>query len=50
MRYKVKFSGFAYVEADNKDEAEECFDDDDFSYKETSVDSIEEVDDFVVDW
>lgn len=49
MRYKVKFSGFAYVEADNKDEAEECFDDDDFSYKETSVDSIEEVDDFVVE-
>ena len=50
MRYKVKFSGFAYVEADSADEAEECFDNDEVAYKETSVDSIEEVDDFVMEW
>lgn len=50
MRYKVKFSGFAYVEADSEDEAEESFDDDEFAYKETSIVSIEEVDDFVVEW
>ena len=50
MRYKVKFSGFAYIEADSEDEAEECFDNEEFVYKETSVDSIEEVDDFVVEW
>lgn len=50
MRYKVKFSGFAYIEADSEDETEERFDDDEFAYKETSIDSIEEVDDFVVEW
>ena len=50
MIYKVNFSGFAYVEADSKDEAEECFYDDEFAYKAYSVDSIEEVDDFVVEW
>lgn len=50
MRYKVKFSGFAYVEAESENEAEACFYYEEFAYKETSIDFIEEVDDFVVEW
>lgn len=48
MKYKVNFSGFAYIEADNEEEAEECFDNEIESYREWGIDSIEEVDDFVI--
>jgi hypothetical protein len=48
-RFKVCFSGYAYVEADSEDEAEQNFWDDMESYKETSVDVIVEVDEFEVE-
>lgn len=46
-RYKVCFSGFAYVEADSKEEA---MDEYEWSaiYEEKSVDSVEEVEEFEV--
>lgn len=49
MKYKVKFSGFAYVEADSEEEArEKALYEDDAIYSETQVDNIEEVDKFEV--
>ncbi|MBQ9082037.1 MAG: hypothetical protein IJY28_00890 [Clostridia bacterium] len=48
MKYKVCFSGFAYVEADTPEEAEELFLDDDDVYRDEQVDSAEEVDEFIV--
>lgn len=47
-KYKVCYSGFAYVEADNAKDAEENYDACDNVYKETQIDSIEAVDDFDV--
>lgn len=49
MKYKVNFSGFAYVEANNKEEAEDKFACEDTKYDEYGIDYIEEVDDFVVE-
>lgn len=49
MKYKVEFSGFAYVEADNTDEVYEDFDLDAAIYSDMGIDSVEEVDDFVVE-
>lgn len=49
MKYKVNFSGFAYVEADSEEEArEKVLYKDDAIYSETQVDNIEEVDEFEV--
>ena len=48
MKYKVNFSGFAYVEADNPQEAEELFLNDEAVYMETKIVSTEEVDDFSI--
>lgn len=49
MKYKVNFSGFAYVEADSEEEArEKVLYEDDAIYSETQVDNIEEVDEFEV--
>ena len=47
-KYKVYFSGFAYIEADSIEEAEDNYD---FyaAYEERMVDMIEEVDEFPVD-
>lgn len=57
MKYKVYCSGFAYVEADSEETAnseEEAkdivLDDDGVIYSEYRIDSVEEVDEFVVDW
>ena len=47
-RYKVSYSGFAYVKADNEDEARELFEDEDFVYSEEEITEVEEVDDFWV--
>ena len=46
-KYKVYFSGFAYIEADSMEEAEDNYD---FEavYEEQQVDMIEEVDEFLV--
>lgn len=51
-KYKVSFSGFAYVEADSPEEAEELFHEEGTAvvYSEYQADSVEEVDDFVVNW
>lgn len=49
MKYKVSFSGFAYVEADNEKEAEEVFFDGCSSYEEYEVTEVEDVDEFVVE-
>ena len=48
-KYKVVYSGFAYVEADDKDEALELFDDDLDIFREQRIDSVTEVDEFVVE-
>lgn len=49
MKYKVFYTGFAYVEADSEEEAKEkVLDEDDAIYFETQVDNIEEVDEFEV--
>ena len=48
-KYKVSYSGFEYVEADNETEAEELFHDGASVYEEEQIDSIEEVDDFTID-
>ena len=49
MKYKVNFSGFAYVEADSKEEAKEkVLYEDDAIYSETQVDNIEEIEEFEV--
>lgn len=47
--YKVAFSGFAYVQADSEEEAKEKFDDGYNVYKETNLDSVEEVDEMPID-
>lgn len=49
MKYKVSYTGFAYVEADSEEEArEKVLYEDDAIYSETQVDNIEEVDEFEV--
>lgn len=49
MKYKVSFSGFAYIEADSPEEAEEkAMYEDDAIYEEKKCESIEEVDEFSV--
>lgn len=48
-KYKVEYSGFAYVYADDPQDAEENFDRDYAEYDEYGVDSVQEVDDFVVE-
>lgn len=45
MKYKVNFSGFAYVEADSEDEAAENYDYDEV-YRKEKIENIEEVDEF----
>lgn len=48
-KYKISFSGFAYVEADTEEEALELFDDDLDIFREQRIDSVTEVDEFVVE-
>lgn len=48
MKYKVNFSGFAYVEAENEQDAKELFQNDEVEYMETEIDSAVEVDEFFV--
>lgn len=49
-KYKIKFSGIAYVEANSEEDAKWDFDPDDCAYSEVVIDDIEEVDEFVVEW
>lgn len=46
-KFKVTFSGFAYVNASDEEEAKEAFDDGDYAYCEYTTDA-EEVDEFTV--
>lgn len=49
MKYKVKYSGFYYIEADNKEEAlESDRDDADVVYEEWENNSAEEVNEFEI--
>jgi hypothetical protein len=48
MKYKVSYSGFAYVEADDEDEAQMAYEDHDTIYAEEWIEAIEEVDEFTV--
>lgn len=48
-RFKVCYSGYAYVEADSEDEAEQNFWDDQVTYDEMSIDFAYEVDEFGVE-
>lgn len=47
-KYKIHYSGFAYVRAENIEEAEDNFDQDLVVYDERGIDSVEEVDEFEV--
>ena len=47
-KYKVYYSGFAFVEADSEEEAEEIYHEGYAIFEEEQVDEVEEVDDFVV--
>lgn len=47
-KYKVYFSGFAYVEADSAEEAEEVYRDGLADYEEWQADRTEEIGEFVV--
>lgn len=50
MKYKVFYSGFVYVEADTAEETEEkTFDEVEEIYSEKQIDSVIEVDEFVVE-
>ena len=46
-KYKVVFSGFAYVEAEDSGVAVENYEDT-CAYMETCVDDVEEVEEFVI--
>lgn len=49
LKYKVSYRGFAYVEAESPEDAEEkAMYEDDAVYEEKECESIEEVDEFVV--
>ena len=48
-KYKISFSGFAYVEANSEEDAIEMFDDDLDIFREQRIDSVTEVDEFVVE-
>ena len=48
MKYKVEYSGFCYVEADSKSEAEDLFFEDSFLYDDCEITNVEQVSEFVV--
>ena len=49
-KFRVSFSGFAFVEADSAEEAEELFYDDMEVLSEYEVEEVQEVEDFKVVW
>ena len=49
VKYKISFSGFAYVEANSEEDAIEMFDDDLDIFREQRIESVTEVDEFVVE-
>ena len=49
MKYRVDFSGFAYVEADSQSEALDKYENSDTVYEESEASHPVEVDEFTVD-
>lgn len=49
MKYRVNFSGFAYVEADDEEQAKEFYFDDEAAYKNEQIDCVREVDEFLIE-
>lgn len=49
-KFKVVFEGFAYIEAENAEEARDKFDDEEYAFCEWGIDTVEEVDEFLVGW
>lgn len=47
-KYKISYTGFAYVEANSPEEAEEKYNYEEHIYEETCIESVEKVDKFVV--
>ena len=45
-KFKIKFVGFAYVEADDKEEAEVAFDDGEAYLEEKEITSIRRIKDY----
>lgn len=49
MKYRVSFSGFAYVDADSAEQAEDMFWNDYITYEEKEVTEVEQVDEWIVE-
>lgn len=49
-RYKIYYSGFAFVEADSKEEAEELYHEGNTIFEEEQVDEVEKVDEIIITW
>lgn len=49
MKYRVEFSGFAYVKADSAEEAKEKYFCDDFIFHEHYIDDVTEADDCLIE-
>lgn len=47
-KFKVTFKGFAFIEADDERETQEKLEDEDYAYLEYEIDSVEEVDEFII--
>lgn len=48
-KYRINFSGFTFIEADNEEEAKEDFFDNPYGYyQECQVDTVQEVEEFTV--
>ena len=47
-KYKVEFSGFVYVEAEDEEDAKEKYNDGETIYEESEVNSVKQVSDFHV--
>ena len=48
-KYRVEYSGFAYIEAESPSDAEENFDRDTAIFDEYKIDAVQEVDDFTLE-
>lgn len=52
MKYKITYSGFAYVESDNdcfsEEDAIDLFNDEEYIYDEFSIDTVEEASEFAI--
>lgn len=49
-KYRIDFHGFAYVEAMNREDAIEKFEEDEFIFKDQETPEVCEVDEFAIEW